>query len=200
MSMPKAVRSKSKRPQAVCNRVSQLVRPSPQFPRRLVPAVIDLGEWNALAPLFEELKNRKISSLAELVQWLEDGSEVSAAVAEEESRRYIANSCATDDKEAEKAYLDFVENVEPHLEEVGFELEKKFLESPFVGQLAPDRYKVLVRSARNQVDLFRAENIPIQTELSKLSQQYQKICGAMMVEFRGYSGDSLLISLFSLTP
>ena len=35
------------------------------------------------------------------------------------------------------------------------------------------------------VELFRAENVPLETEEAKLGQQYQKLSGSLTVQFRG---------------
>jgi oligoendopeptidase F len=48
-----------------------------------------------------------------------------------------------------------------------------------------ERYEVLLRSTRRTVELFREENVPLETELAKLDQKYDQICGAMSVEFEG---------------
>src|ERR1041384_7969841 len=98
-------------------------------PRRFVPEQIDLGDWAQIAPLFEKLQSRgaECKSLSELEQWVLDWGELSAALDEESSRRYIAMTCHTDSAEAEKAYLHFVEKIEPELKPRQFELEKIYL-------------------------------------------------------------------------
>ncbi|HIB00366.1 MAG TPA: M3 family oligoendopeptidase, partial [Phycisphaerales bacterium] len=44
---------------------------------------------------------------------------------------------------------------------------------------------MLLRNWIADVDIFREENVPLQTEDTKLGQQYAELCGAMMVEFDG---------------
>src|ERR1700722_17342746 len=90
---------------------------SPAKPRTFVPSDIHLGDWPQIAPLFDKLETRagQAQSAAELEKWLLDWSELSASLDEEASRRNIAMTCHTDNLEAEKAYLYFVENVEPQL-------------------------------------------------------------------------------------
>jgi oligoendopeptidase F len=44
---------------------------------------------------------------------------------------------------------------------------------------------VFDRAVRASVEIFRDENVPIETDLAMLSQEYQAICGAMTVEFDG---------------
>ena len=169
----------------VVNRVAEIRRPSPEFPRKYVPEQVDFAEWQKLEPLFQELVDRPLASVEAVESWLLDSSELGAVVDEESSRRYIAMTCATDDPEAERAYLHFVEAILPKLKPVFDQLNRKFVENPHVEKLSPSRYQVLLRSARNAIELFRQENVPLETELDKLSQQYQKLQGAMTVPFRG---------------
>ena len=185
---------------------------APFKPRTFVPATIDLGDWPQIAPLFNELERRapQIQSAAELEQWLLDWSELSAALEEESSRRYIAMTCHTDNSDAEKSYLHFVGHVEPELKPRQFALEKIYVAHPARAELiairrdelheslttdekngtrvtCPSgfRYEVFDRDIKNHVELFRPENVALETEDAKLCQQYQKISGLLTVNFRG---------------
>src|SRR5579862_3118070 len=84
-------------------------------PRSFVGEGIDLGSWEQVAPLFDRLEAEatKATDAAGLERWLLNWSEVSAALEEESAKRYIAMTCHTDNPEAEKAYLHFVEAIEP---------------------------------------------------------------------------------------
>jgi oligoendopeptidase F len=159
----------------------------PHKPRTFVPEKIDLGDWPQIAPLFDQLEKRATSakSAAELEKWLLDWSELNAALDEEASRRYIAMTCHTDNADAEKAYLHFVEHVEPQLKPRQFALEKIYVAHPQFSQLPKARYEVFNRDVKNHVELFRPENVALETEEAKLSQQYQKLIGAQTVNFRG---------------
>src|SRR5581483_10210265 len=168
---------------------------APAKPRIFLPPAIDLGNWSQIAPLFDRLeaRARQIDSVADLETWLIDWSELSAALDEESSRRYIAMTCHTDNADAEKAYLHFVEQVEPQLKPRQFVLEKLYVTHPLRGELielgdvgvAGNRYEVFDRDTRNHVELFRQENVPLETGEAKLCQQYQKLIGAQTVNFRG---------------
>jgi oligoendopeptidase F len=159
----------------------------PAKPRRFVPENADLGNWPAIAPLFEKLEQRapELKSPEELQSWLLDWSELNAALDEEYSRRYIAMTCHTDNSDAEKAYLHFVENVEPQLKPRQFVLEQNYTAHPLRRQLPPERLGVFDRDVKNHVELFRPENVSLETEEAKLSQQYQKLSGSLTVNFRG---------------
>jgi oligoendopeptidase F len=159
----------------------------PHTARQLVPVDIDLGNWQALAPLFDAVEQKLSSaqSAAELERALLDWSELSAALDEESAKRYIAMTCHTDNAEAEKSYLQFVEQVEPQTKPRQFKLEQLYLASPYRAQLPPRRYEVLDRDTKQHVELFRPENVALETDEAKLGQQYQKLSGSLTVQFRG---------------
>ena len=156
-------------------------------PRKFVPQSLDLGDWPQIEPLFDQLERRAAAagSAAALEKWLLDWSEFAAALDEEASRRYIAMTCHTDNTDAEKAYLHFVEHVEPQLKPRQFALEKIYVAHPQFSHLPKARYQVFNRDVKNHVELFRAENVALETEDAKLCQQYQKLIGAQTVKFRG---------------
>jgi oligoendopeptidase F len=156
-------------------------------PRRFVPAQIDLGTWEEIAPLFDalETKARESKTGSDLERWIVDWSELSAALDEEGSKRYIAMTCHTDDPHAEISYLHFVEHVEPEIKPRQFRLQEIFLKHLLRAHLPKQRYAVFERDTRSHVELFRPENVPLETEEAKLGQQYQKLSGSLTVNFRG---------------
>ena len=101
-------------------------------PRTFVPQDLDLGDWPQIAPLFDQLARRAAAAnnAAALERWLVDWSEVNAALDEEATRRYIAMTCHTDNADAERAYLHFVEHVEPQLKPRQFALEQIYVAHP----------------------------------------------------------------------
>jgi oligoendopeptidase F len=156
-------------------------------PRRFVPQKIDLGNWSQVEPLFDQLEARapQCATAAELDRWLLDWSELRAALDEEGARRNIAMTCHTDDPEAEKAFLHFVEHIEPQYKPRQFRLEQIYVNHPARASLSKQRFAIFDRDTQSQVELFRPENVPLETEEAKLSQQYQKLAGSLTVQFRG---------------
>ena len=112
------------------------------------------------------------------------GGELNAAVGEEGVKRYVAMTCQTDDPEREAAYLAFVRDIEPKLKPIQNAIRSRYLDSPFRIELPRDRYFVFDRALENRRSLFREANIPRETQLAELEQQYQKTIGAMTVTFR----------------
>ena len=152
--------------------------------RTFVPKDLQVNSFSDIEPLYRELLDRRINSRSDMDQWLRDFSELTAVVDEVGSRRYINKSCHTDDAEIEKAYMQYVEEIEPKIKPVYFELQKKYLNSPHRAEDTP-ALRILSRKWKADVELFREENIPLETEVIKLNAEYDKIAGAMMVNFRG---------------
>ncbi len=156
-----------------------------EYPRRYLPEDLRVSAWEDVEPFFRELGSRPLGTAAEAESWHRDLSELLSAVLEERSIRYIHMTCDTTDQRAEQLYLRFVTEIEPKIKAALQRLHERFVGSPAAAALPGDRYFVLVRSFRNAVELFREENIPLEVEENRLSQRYQKIAGAMTVEFRG---------------
>jgi oligoendopeptidase F len=171
---------------------------SPYRPRRFVPSQVDLGDWRQIETLFDTLETRASSCrvAADLEKWILDWSELSAALDEESSKRYIAMTCHTDNSQAEAAYLHFVENIEPQLKGRHFKLASIYVQHSIRDQLPRERYGVFDRDTRLQVELFREENVPLETEEAKLSQQYQKLSGGLTVRFRDQERTLVQMSRF----
>lgn len=161
--------------------------PSTTVPiRRFVPTNIDLSKFEQIEPLYMQLLQRPLTSVTEAEQWLLDASELTAAVDEYSARRYIDKSCHTDDAEIEKRFMQFVEEVEPRIKPLHFELQKKFLKAPAAVELSDGQRFVLLRKKWDaDVRLFREQNVPLETEVTKKVNEYDKLSGAMTVNFDG---------------
>ncbi len=155
--------------------------------RRFVPGDLDFGNWERIEPCFDllEAQGARCKTGAELEGWLLNWSELTAALDEEGARRYIAMTCDTEDPEIEKAYLHFVEHIEPKVKPRQFRLERLYVGHAARKELAAGRYRVFDRDTATRVELFRPENVPLETDEAKLGQQYQKLSGSLTVQFQG---------------
>lgn len=153
--------------------------------RTCVPRDLDGADWSQVEPILAELLARPVATAAEFEQWMLDRSEIEAACDEARANLYIASSCDTEDKAKQQAFATFVETIVPRVDVIGFDLDKK--QVALFEKLSMDqtRYQVLERSKRSRIDLFRPENVPIQTDLEKLGQEYGRIAGAQTVQFDG---------------
>ena len=153
--------------------------------RHFVPKDFVPSDVSQITPLYQILIDREIKSAADLEQWILDFSELTSAIDEYGSRRYIDKSCHTDDKEIETRYLQFVEEVEPKIKPLYFAMQKKYLNNPFRNKLQKKSYSILEKKWAADVELFREENIPLETEATRLNNDYDKISGSMTVTFEG---------------
>ena len=142
------------------------------------------GDWDEIKPYVNELLNRKISCSKCIEGIIRDASELSEHISEKGALLYIAMTCDTESDEKRSSFLDFVENVRPKLSEFSDSLNRRLIEHEAVKNL-PSRYDLMIRSMKNDVDIFRKENIPLGVEQTKLVTESQTINGAMTVEFNG---------------
>jgi oligoendopeptidase F len=170
----------------------------PYRPRRFLPPTLDLGNWDQIAPWFDRLETGATGcqTASELEGWLLDWSEISAALDEEGSKRHIASTCDTQDPETERAFMQFVEQIEPQIKARQFKLEESYLRHPLRPNLNKDRYLVFDRDTQVHVDLFRPENVPLETEETKLVQDYRKRSGALTVTYQGQEFTLVQMSRF----
>lgn len=155
------------------------------FPRRFVPAEADMGDWDQIEPLFDQLDTRPIDTLEQFESWLEDQSELAACLSQEGAARYVAMTCATDDAEKEQAHLYFVEQIRPRCKPRWHRLHERYVAAGARKDLPQDRYAVYDRSVATAVALFREANVALQVEEEKLDQRHQKIAAAMTVHYDG---------------
>lgn len=150
-----------------------------------VPAEIDATRFEAVEPLYRALLERPISSAAELERWLIDRGELDAACSEARANLYIAMTCFTEDAARQQAFARYVEEVPPRLKPLDFALDRRYVELASRFALSPERYRVLDRDIRCEVELFREENVPLETELELLVQKFEQVAGAQTVHFEG---------------
>lgn len=155
----------------------------PLYKHPYLPTGLDATKWEQIEPLLRDLAEREVRSLPELERWLLDRSEFEAACSEAKAALYINMTCDTDDAAAQEAYTRYVQEIPPRLAPALFELDKKQVALFDLHKPERERYAVLDRGTRAEVELFRPENVPLDTELSLLSQKFEQVVGAMAVQF-----------------
>lgn len=153
--------------------------------RRFLPNDFTIDSWQALEPYFKDLKNREINSVSELENWIIDRSELDAVLEEDMAWRYIKMNIDTRDEELAKAFNFFVQEISPKVAPFSNDFNKKLIESPFVKELDEEKYRIYLRGLEKAIEIFREENIPLQTQLAQDSQKYGAISAKMMVEVDG---------------
>ncbi|MBZ0137884.1 MAG: M3 family oligoendopeptidase [Planctomycetes bacterium] len=170
------------------------------YPRQFVPADLVVKSFADVQPLFEKLLAADLTGKAALETWLKQVTELDAVIAEVGSRTHIRSTVDTTNADFKKAFLDWVENFEPKLKPVFDQLNRKFAGSPARGHLDKSLYGLYERGVLTRLELYREKNVPLETELSKLTNQYDETQGAISVEFDGADRTPQQMGKFQLEP
>ena len=153
--------------------------------RHFLPKDFTIINWETLEPYFKTLLATEINNKAELEQWMQNLSELEAAINEDACWRQIKMTCDNENKELEESFNFFCMHIQPQIQPYSDALNKKLIASPFLQELDQDLYFTYLRSTKKSIDLFRAENIPLQADITVQQQQFGQITGAMTVEIKG---------------
>ncbi len=153
--------------------------------RHYLASDFKIQTWDDLKPLLEELKNRTLNSVADLKQWMKDHSEVEAVISEDGAWRYIKMTCDTQDEKLQNDFNFFVTEIEPHISPYSNDLNKKLIDCKYVDELEKDTYFVYVRGVKKSIELYREENIALNTELRQKEQEFGTISAAQTITHNG---------------
>ncbi len=153
--------------------------------RIFLPENFELLSWEEVRPFYENLVNRELADKEALEKWFLDKSELESYLSENMAWRYIHMTCDTSDESYQKEYQFFVEEIQPHTATYGDQLNKKALDCPYLDELTDPGYAIMIRGMRKAVEIFREENIPLETQIQLKQTEYQAIIGGMTVEING---------------
>lgn len=136
--------------------------------------------WSQIEPYYHELSKRPLDE-SSIDGWLLDWTRINLLVYESHERHMVATSVDTTDKEAERRYQSFLDEILPPSEAA----EQKLKEVLLASGLEPDGFEIPLRNLRADADLFREENLPLLSKELKMMTEYDKITGAQTVEWEG---------------
>ena len=149
-----------------------------------IPEDFDASSWENIEPYVDDLIQRNLSCSSCLEKLISDSSNLAEHISETGALLYIGMTCDTENETKKTDFLNFVENIRPKLSKFSDKLNRRIAEHPSVGDL-PDRYDLMIRGIKSDIDIFREENIPLGVEQTKLVTKAQGITGGMTVEFEG---------------
>ncbi len=152
--------------------------------RSMIPANFELTDWESIKPYIDMLLSADPKSIDELIEYLKRISEVQAVVSEEEAWRFIRMTTDTRNQEYVDSYQYFVTQVSPQVTIFFHKIHQKLILHPLfeeVEQNYSDFFPYL-RALKNEIALFREENVAIQAEAKSLAQQFGAISGEMTIE------------------
>ncbi|MEN3040740.1 MAG: M3 family oligoendopeptidase [Bacteroidia bacterium] len=153
--------------------------------REWLPPQLTLTSWESLAPYVEELRTMQWRTYSDFYQWLRRLNELEAAVSEAGAWSFIRFTQNTQDIESRQAYERYISEVQPRLNEVRYELYKKYWESPWRTLLPQEEFLNFNRIVQNYLALHRPENIPLETQAELIAKEYSEIIGQLSVEIDG---------------
>jgi oligoendopeptidase F len=136
--------------------------------------------WEDIEPRYAALEERELSA-SNLDNFLEAWGDLQASVSEIEARLYASTTQDTSNEDVAARFRDFAETLQPKVAAAEQRLRQKVLGSG----LTSETYALLLKRMRVDVDLFREENLPLQSEESTLSQEYLGVTGNQTIEWRG---------------
>ena len=149
-----------------------------------VPDDFDASKWENIEPYVNDLLSRELTCSSCLEKAISDSSNLAEHISETGALLYIGMTCDTENEKKKNEFLHFVENVRPKLSEFSDALNRRIAEHPSLEDLS-ERYTLMIRGIISDIEIFRAENIPLGVEQTKLVTKAQGITGAMTVEFEG---------------
>ena len=154
-------------------------------PRHFVPKEFMVTDWQNLEPYFKDLLERNIDSKERMEKWLHNLSELEAVVSEDACWRQIKMTCDTEDKTLEEAFNFYCIELQPNIQPYADALNKKLVNHPLTKELDTKQYFTYLRSVRKNIELFREENIPLQSELAVMQQPFGVISATMSGTING---------------
>jgi oligoendopeptidase F len=144
------------------------------------PEAFAEATWDDILPYYQELAGRSLDR-SNVETWLRDWAKLEEMVAEASAIAYNAYSTDTASEAKEAAQVRFSSEIEPQMHEQHVGLSRRLLDLGY----EPANTETLLRSFRNQLEIFREENVPLVGDEERLNTQYNKITGGMTVEWEG---------------
>ncbi|MEQ8674654.1 MAG: M3 family oligoendopeptidase [Aggregatilineales bacterium] len=139
-------------------------------------------EWSfdKFQPYLDALLERDLSA-DNVDAWMADWSSIAKLMNEVVIRLQVATTQNTEDEAIEARFNAFMENIYPQAMTYTNKLNHKLLDSG----LQPENFAVPLRNMRADAELFREENLVLETQKSKLDIEFDKLMGAQTVEWEG---------------
>ena len=137
-------------------------------------------DWSTIQPHVDALLTAELT-LANVDAWLRQWSDLASVLHEAQAQVYRVVTENTADAEADKRFQILVEQIIPQARVADQALRDRWLTLP--GYTPSAGTLELVRRFRAEAAIFRAENVPIQSDLMKLENQFDKIIGGLAIRW-----------------
>ena len=145
---------------------------------------IDPQDWSTVQPHVDQLLAAELTP-TDVRAWLQNWSDLFAVLNEAEAQIYREITENTADEEADARFKHHVQMIHPEAAKAEQALKEKLLGVD--GYEPTSETALILERFQTEADLFRQENIPLQTELSLLGKQYDEITGGLSFDWEGES-------------
>ncbi|MAT43966.1 MAG: M3 family oligoendopeptidase [Anaerolineaceae bacterium] len=154
------------------------------------PAVMIKHTWQDYEPYYKELETTELNQ-DKVEVWLKAWSDLTEVVMEQYFRLNVLQTLDTSDEIIENLFNKFVDETYPKTQTAEQNLRERLLASG----IQVDGFDIPLRNMRAEVELFHQDNLPLLSELEKLTSQYDKLIGAQTVQWEGEE-----VTLSQLSP
>ena len=157
-----------------------------KYTRSFVPAQFCVTDWDTLAPFYDQLLERPLTSLDQLKTFLRDWSELEGVVQEDAGWRYIHASCDAQDQKAKQRYAYFITDIAPKITPITHQLHQKVCQAEgTVALRKTSAFDIFCKKIEHDLRCYSEKNIPIQTEIQLYAKKYNEHIAAMTVNIDG---------------
>ncbi len=145
---------------------------------------VDPLDWRTIQPHVDALLAAELTP-AVADTWLQQWSDLASVLYEAQARINRKVTENTADIEADQQFLTFVEQIMPQARIADQALRDRLLALQSHGYTPGSDTVELVHRFRAEAEIYRAENVPILSELLKLGNQFEKIMGGLNIDWNG---------------
>lgn len=166
----------------------------------LIPPGQTPDSVDVIEPIVASLLAMPVETRPELEAFLKASNTFESWTGEHLSLAQLATQTNTADEEAQQRWMKIVQQVMPKLMDMEEKLGLKLLDSPVVDTLEGTPYAPYLKQIRRRVELFRKENLELESQERDFENQYNLISGGWQTHFRGESYTKSQMSRFLASP
>ncbi len=171
-----------------------------KIPFRYLPEDFAVDNWESVKAIFDSICENVPQTKDELLDSLYRYSEISKALSDELSWKYVHMTVHADDESYAKAYNDFYANIYAQTEPLRFKFKELYYQSPAKAELDPSAFDHLNQIISNEIELYREKNIALRIQESELANKYGAVIGSLTAEFDGEERTISQLSVFLKDP
>ncbi|HHG84816.1 MAG TPA: M3 family oligoendopeptidase [Bacteroidetes bacterium] len=153
--------------------------------RQFVKNDFVVSNFAEILPYFDHLLQAPLDTVEQVITWLKKMSELEFVLNEDKAWRYINMTCDTENVAIKERYQFFIREILPTASLKANELLKKLYESKGFALLDPEKFKILIRSTRNNIEMFRKENVPLLTEINQTARKFDETVAQLHIVEKG---------------